>query len=477
MKKIFHIFVALLLFTAFQWVYGATCSLNTTPAPPVQSYEENVDKVLEAARKLASKASCARDGSSGGSLSVGGRKIALDKVQASEYDIWNLLQGNSLYNDASNKMLLPKALEHDKYIINIQQKILAATAEIGSRCAGDMISFDEDVSLNNALYRTNKRTLQEVMNHMYTQTSEVSTFYRYLATNTRNNEYIDESKFSVAPEGFSDDMREFYSPENIQKCYDEDPKKQKIQETQKAGLAEALKYPQAVNIWKNAFQLLLYGKDSQPQGNENPTSTVHAKKWGLWNSLALLKDLIKEKFSYPGGAASTEDKGREIAKQNAYGWGAQPSTSLSTTGAEFEQSFGGKSAPVSAYQANKQWAETFVQYLQELSQAWKKNGGVTFDNEENNIRSTAALVNTMEAYIEAQKTSKEIVDKVCEAYDNRHATNLWPSDGKPECSTFFDNGHGEAMEIRPGGVIDDAIWPRALIPNDSAATGYYGPQN
>ena len=68
---------------------------------------------------------------------------------------------------------------------------------------------------------------------MCIRSGKVLSFYRDLASNVQNNEYLDESKFTVAPEGFSDDMREFYSPTNIQQCHDEDAKKQKIQETQK----------------------------------------------------------------------------------------------------------------------------------------------------------------------------------------------------------------------------------------------------
>jgi hypothetical protein len=136
------------------------------------------------------------------------------------------------------------------------------------------------VSIGDALYKTNKRTLQEVMNDLYGQSSEVLTFYRDLASNIRNSEYMDETNFTVAPDGFSDDMREFYSAENIQQCHDEDPKKQKIQEEQKKGLTEALKYPQGVSIWKKAFQLLLYGNNvvSQSQEGEAQSLVAHAKK-------------------------------------------------------------------------------------------------------------------------------------------------------------------------------------------------------
>jgi len=179
-------------------------------------------------------------------------------------------------------MLLPSAKKHDDYIQGIQQKILETGAEIGGKCA-DANRFKEDVQIGDSRYKTKNRTLQEVLSDTYAQNSEVLSFYRDLASNVRNNEYLDESKFTMAPEGFSDDMRGFYSPENIQQCHDEDAKKQKIQETQKKGLAEAIKYPEAVGIWDKAREFLLFGRSAQPDNAQeaNPTTTAHAKEGGL----------------------------------------------------------------------------------------------------------------------------------------------------------------------------------------------------
>lgn len=53
-------------------------------------------------------------------------------------------------------------------------------------------------------------------------------------------------------------MRGFYSSENLQKCHDEEPKNKKIMEVMKEAFATGWKYPQAIQIWKDAFALLLY---------------------------------------------------------------------------------------------------------------------------------------------------------------------------------------------------------------------------
>jgi hypothetical protein len=53
-------------------------------------------------------------------------------------------------------------------------------------------------------------------------------------------------------------MRAFYTSEALQKCYDEEPKNVAIKKIMKESFTAGWKYPQAIAIWKQAFQLLLY---------------------------------------------------------------------------------------------------------------------------------------------------------------------------------------------------------------------------
>lgn len=437
MIKIPHIFILLSLLV-YSWAQGATCTLDTVPGPPIESYEKNVDTILETAKGLASRASCTRDWTAGGAMSSWATKRALDIVQGTNYDIWNYFRSNAFYLDASDKTLLPSALEHDKYILGIQQKILGATAEIGSKCAGDIVSFPKDVDLGDALYKTKKRTLQEVMNDLYSQSSEVLTFYRDLATNTRNSKYMDETNFTVAPDWFSDDMREFYSAENIQQCHDEDPKKQQIQEEQKKGLVAALKYPQGVSIWKRAFQLLLYGNNvlSQSQEGEDSSIIAHAKKWGLGNSKALLDKLLNREFWFPWNAQSSEERLQEAAKQNAYGGGAQVPTSFSQTSERLKQA-SGSVTPASSFLDNSSRAKNLAAVVGRQIESGTKNREKVADGKESNYLTTTPLVNAMEAHIASSKTLNDVADKVCEIYEKRQALNI----ERDSCDQIFaDNG-------------------------------------
>lgn len=469
MKNISRSSLWLILFFSHYGAYAATCTLDTTPSPAITSYEQNVDKILEAIKKEWSKASCPN-----GTVSAGNTKRVLSIMEGSDYDIWNFLRNNSLFLDTSDKMLLPSAKKHDDYILGIQQKILETGAEIGGKCAGDVVRFSEDVQIGNSRYKTKNRILQEVLNDVYVQNGKVLSFYRDLTSNVQNNEYLDESKFTVAPEGFSDDMREFYSPANIQQCHDEDAKKQKIQETQKEWLAEAMKYPQGVSAWKKAFELLLFGKSAQPDSPEeaNPTSTAHAKTGGLWNSMALLNRWFQKMFWFLGNSEWSPDKlVAETGKKNASNTGLVRSSFPEAT-QSFEEASENPSASPLDYQRQYTSAEN-------LNRTVNRSGGrsavvtnIAPNAEKNNLL-MADLVKTVETNAEAYEKAQKNVEEMCSIYDRQaqNLSELGPS-YKPQCSTFFDNQGGQALEVPGSGdvKIDAALFPK------SSEERYYGPQ-
>lgn len=437
MRKISHITCWFFILTLSYSAYAATCTLDAQPSPAIASYEKNIDTILQAISREWSRASCTDS-----SMSAGNTKRVLDIMQWSNYDIWNFFRSSPFFLDTSDKMLLPSAKKHDDSIQSIQQKILETGAEIGGKCAGDIIRFREDVQIGNSRYKTKNRSLQEVLNDMYAQSGEVLSFYRDLASNVRNNEYLDEGKFTIAPEGFSDDMREFYSPENIQQCHDEDAKKQKIQETQKDGLAEALKYPQAVDVWKKAFQFLLYGRSAQPDTPEevNPTTTAHAKEGGLWNSVALHNKLFQKIFWFFGnmqwGAA---EKVREAGKQNAQDKWLVPTTFSQV--AELVKNNGWSATPSSLRKEHER-TQAFASYVQEsLSQQASRTTDTVVPNYEQNSVITAPAVWAMEKYAETLENEKNIFDKLCrDAYEKRQALNF---PGKDTCDEILEGSDEE----------------------------------
>ncbi len=415
MKNISRTSLWLILFLSHYGAYAATCTLDTTPSPAITSYEQNVDKILEAIKKEWGKKSCPN-----GTVSGGNTIRVLSIIEGSDYDIWNFSTNNRLFLDTSDKMLLPSAKKHDDYILGIQQKILETGAEIGGRCAGDVVRFEEDVQLGNSRYKTKNRILQEVLNDVYVQNGKVLSFYRDLASNVQNNEYLDESKFTVAPEGFSDDMREFYSPANIQQCHDEDAKKQKIQETQKEWLAEAMKYPQWVSAWKKAFELLLFGKSAQPDSpeEENPTNTAHAKTGGLWNSMALLNRWFQKMFWFLGNS-EWWPKGlvAEASKKNASNTGRVPSSFPEV--AQSLKDAGWNASPSSLLRTDGQAGD--LNEWVNLAQNSQTNNNVTniAPNTENNYSLTQSLVDVIETNAKTQEHLEENANTMCSVHEEQ----------------------------------------------------------
>lgn len=161
--------------------------------------------------------------------------------------------------------LLRVEQDQQNSILEIQKKIIAAGVYIGSRCAQGT-KFKSDIALSNSNYKTNGKTIQQVFGDLSSQNTEVLKFFRNLIKGIQSREYIDETSFLIAPKGFAQDMQKFYSSEAIQLCHDEEPKNVAVKEALKKAFTIGWKYPQAIQIWKDAFALLRY-RGSQVSGS------------------------------------------------------------------------------------------------------------------------------------------------------------------------------------------------------------------
>ncbi len=330
MKKNLALFTTLLFLFSYQWVFAAECTLATTPSPSIEAYGKNVDKILEAAKKAANTSVCTRPEGSSAHLEVAipaqSVRALLNALSAVGYDLKSLLSDIRYYFDSSDTMLLTETQSHQNTILEIQQKILDASAEIGSKCAQWVVRFSEDVTLDwGATYKTKDRLLQEVLVDTYDQTKHVLIFFRNLVTNVADREYIDETLFPIAPKGFSNEMRNFYSSENIQKCHDEEPKNQKILETLKSAFTSGWKYPQAIQIWKDAFNLLFYRSAQLTWSGETDASKeaqinslVQAQKWWVGNSRLLLNSQFFKEFNKRANNQTVLEGVKEVSKRIAY---------------------------------------------------------------------------------------------------------------------------------------------------------------
>jgi hypothetical protein len=310
MKKI--IFTCFLILSTSQYIFAQSCPLDNTSNSPLNNYIKNVEKILETVNNAAQKSSCV------GNLEIQSVPDLLKSLEAVGFDTTSLFSDVRFYFDPSDTVILPKTIPHQNLILEIQQKILKSATQIGSKCAQKTVKISENVTLSNSTYLTKDRYIEEILLDTYAQTKHVFVFFRNLVTNISDREHVDETNFSIAPKWFANDMREFYSSENLQKCLDQDPKNQKIKEAIATASRKSNTYKQAWEMWRESFQQLLYPAwSSVPNttsdgATNNPEKKAQADFWGVGNSREKINEnFFKETFERTGETVA------EIAKRYA----------------------------------------------------------------------------------------------------------------------------------------------------------------
>lgn len=252
--------LSIVLLGLYNSVY-AECALSTLPSPPIQNWINNVDTVISEAKKLSTAdTKCEKPAGYPSRLDVAipirSIQLLTGYMQAAGYDVSTLLSDVRFYFDNAGPLIRVEQ-DHQNSILEIQKKIMTTGVYIGSRCT-QSIKFTSDIAIAGSTYKTKGKTIQQVLGDLSSQNTEVLKFFRNLIKNIQSREYIDETKFLIAPKGFAQDMQKFYSVEALQQCHDEEPKNVAIKEAVKKAFSIGWKYPQAIQVWKDAFALLRY---------------------------------------------------------------------------------------------------------------------------------------------------------------------------------------------------------------------------
>lgn len=443
MKKYIYIITCLASLLFCHSVFAAECTLSSTSSSPINDYIKNVEKILDAAKSAASGTQCAIAEWWAAHLKVAipaqSVRGLLNNIQSVWYSLASLLSDIRYYFDSSDTMLLASTQEHQKIALEILQKIVKASVDIGSKCAQGVVTFKEDVALDNSTYKTKNRTLQEVLKDTTEQTTHVLIFFRNLVTNVADREYIDETHFPIAPTWFANNMRTFYSSENIQKCHDEDPKNQKIQEVLKEAFTTGWKYPQAIQIWKDAFALLLYRSGQITGSGETDASKdaqinaiVQAQKWGLGNSRTLINgQIIKEFLSNPKNQTITE-RIAEASKRVAYE--TFGSLFIRQTIPDIKNEYSNQSSTsISQFPKSDKNGQRLAAIDKNLYTDYAGRKVPVGENKAQDPRTVVWLVQAIEQLELARPIIEEIAKLVCDIY-GRQATNV----SRPTCQELFN---------------------------------------
>lgn len=439
MKKILFLFLFSFLFS-FAEVF-AECVLNEVPSPPVDSYAKNMDVLIEAVKKEAERSECIRQDAA---YKIDSIKKLLLTMNSVWYNLGALNSDTRYYFDSGGTMQLPVFQEHQKSILEIQQKITEAGKVVGSHCA-QHVPFYEDVEMEASWYKTKKFNLEEVLTEMYRETTHVLIFYRNLATNVSDREYIDETRFPIAPKWFSQGMREFYSSKNIQACHDEDPKNQQIKKVIKDAFTVGWKYPQAIQIWKEAFALLLYrggqifGSGETDAGKEAQiTQILEAQKWGLSNSRVLNGKTLAEEFQWNTPRKMTvreqdTDLFKRIAYQVFWSWSILLRQVIPDI-KEQQKDVGTVNIDVVPEQDNDFKAREALDKQNYDDYMLRKNR-ISQDKSRNQDLGVG-LINALREAEQMSLLVREMANTICKVYD-RQAKNVQRIYGIADCSYFF----------------------------------------
>ncbi len=328
MKK--YTYILFLLFFSFRSLsFAAECKLDQMPSEALKQYKENIETFLREAKTLAAQSTCVKPtwASKYYDVAIPAQSIKwfLGNLESVWYRVDSLISDIRYFFD-NNGWLLSSVHQHHNYILEIQTEILKTSQYVASRCAQGIVKFDKDISFTySSTYTTKDKLLQDAFNEVYEQQSHVMKFFKNLSSNVADREYIDEVYFQIAPKWFAKEMRNFYSSSNIQKCYDNEPKNQKIKEVLKKAFTVGWKYPQAMKIWKEAFELLRY-RTSQLLGNTETDATQEAKIKSIvkaqlgWigNSRFVLNSQFFKEFWRRANNQSTGEIVKEVSKRIAY---------------------------------------------------------------------------------------------------------------------------------------------------------------
>lgn len=434
MKKLFILFIIYSL-SGYQSIFAVAtgCPLDTTSDSPIQKYAQNIDALLKALEKVSQGVSCQAN------LEVESIPSLLNELKSVGFDTKSLLSDIRFYFDPSDVMLLPAAKTHQEVILEIQQKILKSALSIGGKCAQTII-ISEDISLSGATYSTKNKYIRDILIDSYSQTKSLFIFFRNITTNIADREYADE-KFRIAPKGFSDDMRQYYSAQNIQLCLDQNDKNKSIKKGIQESSRVAVKYKQKWEVWRDKFHSLLFDTDEPSWNTQNQTTDTNSSEpktqadlWGLGNSKVLIDRRLFEETKELGVLVQTI-----FEYFNTYSLRA----AYQLPGALFirqvtddvrEENEGASSTVLLEFLTSDDDATSLAVLDRKLYDDYALRKQLIFQNKVQDPRTTVGLIRAIEQLEIARPIIERIAKKICDVYD-RQATNV---SERPTCQELFN---------------------------------------
>lgn len=245
-----------------------TCNLDEPEKSPLKKFDENVRKLLGDVEGKIGDSSCGNDSIAAWNLVTG-----MQELMGSSLNLGVNHSDSRYYFDASSMMLAFQSSDHEDILVALEEEILNISAKVFVACAEN-----ENMGKSGKVgsgYDPSGKILLVVLKDILTQSKRVFLWYRNIMTNVSDREFIDV-QVSMAPKEFTNDMREFYSAINYQKCLDDYDKTKVITEKITNSAKNIFNFKLDFDLYRNAFQELLYGKNNL---SANKDHERWGKKW------------------------------------------------------------------------------------------------------------------------------------------------------------------------------------------------------
>lgn len=439
-KTYFFLFFIALFFTA---QVSAECVLNETPSMPIQKWGENIEMLIQEIKNTAgADTGCNKPAEYPNHLDVAIPARSIQNLtgymQAQSKSIDTLVSEIRYYFDNSG-MLLAAEQNHQNSILDLQKKIIDAGVYIWDRCAHDVI-IKTNVPLIHSPYTTQGKTLGKILWDMSAQNTEVLKFFRNLIKEVATDqEYSDETLFPIAYKGFAQEMRNFYSPQAIQACHKEDLKNKSVESFIGKSLTAGWKYPQAVQVWKDAFRLLLYRSwslagltDKDASKETEIKNIVQAQKGGMGNSRFMINGQFLKEFGRRGNNQTTFELIKDVGKRIAYEFYG-PLFRKQVIGDVARSSENIASINLARYAETNHDANELAAIDRANYNAYAMRQLYVGQNKEQDPKTVTGLIQTIEELEKTRPTIEENVNLACNDVLNKQATNI----PHPSCTDFM----------------------------------------
>lgn len=436
LSKICLILTLWVVFSGF--AQSSSCAISDTSQSPILTFQESIEVLRTSIEDEAGQHSCETVWQYPVDSELAGKEpyLIINTVSELLHEVSSSGVLGSDYIDESNystQLEWPtnELHAHEEMIYEIRRSILQTTRIVAEHCAGD-VQIKTSLLWENARYDTTGRSIKKILKDMNAQTAEVWRFFLIKAQWEDTDEYRDEIPFSIAPEGFSKSMSDYFSEKNIAACRDQDPRRKAIEKLSWKSFLAWWNFKEAIQIWKDAMQLLLYrwsqlagSTETNPAFEARINDIVQKQKWSVgWSNVVLDGNFLRE-FASSWHQNSALESAKEISKKLLYNTGAYDFLRKTVpTVIEEKLAEGETRTQATDFSWNSQSIQSYDEIVDKLYNRYLERQERVARDVSSDPEVTSSLVQILENMNSMQEDSQEMYKNICKILQSKQATNI-----------------------------------------------------